>query len=46
MQQLFDEAAHTIWITHGNLVFVYKPSVNVAMTPNGVIQPYSFSGTP
>jgi peptide/nickel transport system substrate-binding protein len=46
MQQLFDEAAHTIWITHGNLVFVYKPNVNVAMTPNGVIQPYSFSGTP
>jgi peptide/nickel transport system substrate-binding protein len=46
MQQLFDEAAHTIWITHGNLVFVHKPDVNVAMTPNGVIQPYSFSGTP
>ena len=46
MQQLFDEAAHTIWITHGNLVFVYKPNVNVAMTPNGVIQPYSFAGTP
>ena len=46
MQQLFDEAAHTIWITHGNLVFVHKPSINVAMTPHGVIQPYSFSGTP
>jgi peptide/nickel transport system substrate-binding protein len=46
MQQLFDEAAHTIWITHGNLIFVHKPSINVAMTPHGVIQPYSFSGTP
>jgi len=46
MQQLFDEAAHTIWITHGNLVFVHKPSINVAMTPHGVIQPYSFSVTP
>lgn len=46
MQQLFDEAAHTIWITHGNLVFVNKPGVNVAMTPNGVIQPRFFSGTP
>ncbi len=46
MQQLFDEAAHTIWITHGNLVFVNKPGVNVAMTPNGVIQPRFFTGTP
>ncbi|MFZ0533222.1 MAG: ABC transporter substrate-binding protein [Anaerolineales bacterium] len=46
MQQLFDEAAHTIWISHGNLVFVNKPSINVAMTPNGVIQPRFFSGTP
>jgi peptide/nickel transport system substrate-binding protein len=45
MQQLFDEAAHTIWITHGNLVFVSRPGVNIAMTPNGVIQPRFFTGS-
>jgi peptide/nickel transport system substrate-binding protein len=46
MQELFDEAANAIWISHGNLVFVHKPGINIAMTPNGVIQPSYFSGTP
>ena len=46
MQQLFDEAAHTIWITHGSLIYVHTPDIKPAMTPNGVIQPYFFSGLP
>jgi peptide/nickel transport system substrate-binding protein len=46
MQEVMDEAAIAIWISHGNLVFVHKPGINIAMTPNGVIQPSYFSGTP
>lgn len=35
MQQIWDEAAHTIWVTNGARVFGYSTEINPATTPNG-----------
>ncbi|MDF1501013.1 MAG: ABC transporter substrate-binding protein [Anaerolineales bacterium] len=35
MQKLWDEAAHTIWVTHGVRVYAYDPKIAPATTPNG-----------
>jgi len=42
MQQLWDEACHAVWITHGIMVYGYSPEVKPATTPNGVPQPQWF----
>jgi peptide/nickel transport system substrate-binding protein len=43
MQQLWDEAAHTIWVTNGARVFGYSLDVSPATTPNGKPQVESFT---
>jgi peptide/nickel transport system substrate-binding protein len=35
MQKIWDEAAHTVWVTHGVRVYGYDPSIAPATTPNG-----------
>ncbi len=35
MQQIWDEAAHTIWVTNGARVFGYSTEIAPATTPNG-----------
>ena len=35
MQQLWDDAAHTIWVTNGARVFGYSNTISPATTPNG-----------
>lgn len=35
MQKLWDEAAHTVWVTHGVRVYGYNPEIAPATTPNG-----------
>jgi peptide/nickel transport system substrate-binding protein len=36
MQQIWDEAAHTVWLTHGALAWAYRPDK---------VQPFVFPGT-
>jgi len=43
MQKLWDEAAQTIWITHGVMTYAYSPDIAPATTPNGRPQ-YHFFG--
>lgn len=38
MQQLWDEACHSIFITHGSMDFAHKPTIKPAVTPHGVVQ--------
>jgi ABC-type transport system substrate-binding protein len=38
MQQIWDEAAHTIFTTHGARPYAYVTSVAPATTPNGFPQ--------
>jgi len=38
MQKIWDQAAHTVWITHGSLVYAYTPDIAPALTPNGMPQ--------
>jgi len=42
MQQLWDEAAHTVWLTHGVRPYAYTPDIVPAMTPHGFPQPQWF----
>jgi ABC-type transport system substrate-binding protein len=35
MQQLWDEACHTVWITHGVFIYAHPESVKPATTPHG-----------
>jgi len=42
MQQLWDEACHSVWITHGSMTYAYAPGIKPATTPHGIIQPYFF----
>jgi peptide/nickel transport system substrate-binding protein len=42
MQQLWDEACHTIWITNGSQTYAYSPAIKPALTPNGLMQPLFF----
>jgi peptide/nickel transport system substrate-binding protein len=44
MQKIWDEAAHTIWVTHGARVYAYVPGLNPATTPNGLPQVEFFTG--
>jgi len=46
MQQLMDDDAIAIWITHGSYTYAWKPGVIPALTPHGIIQIRFFSGTP
>jgi len=43
MQRIWDEAAQSIWITHGVMTYAYSPDVAPATTPNGRPQ-YHFFG--
>ncbi len=43
MQKLWDEAAQTIWVTHGVMTYAYTPDSAPATTPNGLPQ-YHFFG--
>ena len=43
MQKIWDEAAQTIWITHGVMTYAYSPDIAPATTPNGMPQ-YHFFG--
>ena len=42
MQQLWDDAAHTVWLTHGVRPYAYTPDIVPAMTPHGFPQPQWF----
>ncbi len=42
MQKLWDEAAQTIWITHGVQTYAYSPKIKPATTPHGQPQYYYF----
>ena len=35
MQKLWDEAAQTLWITHGVQSYAYKPGIAPATSPHG-----------
>jgi peptide/nickel transport system substrate-binding protein len=35
MQKLWDEAAHTVWVTNGARVYGYQSDIEPATTPNG-----------
>jgi peptide/nickel transport system substrate-binding protein len=35
MQELWDEAAQTVWITHGAFIYAYTPDIAPATTPHG-----------
>jgi peptide/nickel transport system substrate-binding protein len=43
MQQLWEDAAHTVWLTHGVRPYAYLSSVRPALTPHGKPQPQWFS---
>jgi peptide/nickel transport system substrate-binding protein len=43
MQKIWDEAAQTVWITHGVMTYAYSPDIAPATTPNGRPQ-YHFFG--
>jgi peptide/nickel transport system substrate-binding protein len=43
MQKIWDEAAQTVWITHGVMTYAYTPDISPATTPNGTPQ-YHFFG--
>jgi len=38
MQRLWDEACHTVWITHMDLIYAYPPTLKPAVTPHGLMQ--------
>jgi peptide/nickel transport system substrate-binding protein len=38
MEKIFDDACHSIWITHGVYSYAHKPSVNTPCTPHGTPQ--------
>lgn len=42
MQQLWDAACHSIFVTHGLQAFSYKPTLAPAFTPNGAPQVEGF----
>jgi peptide/nickel transport system substrate-binding protein len=42
MQKIWDEAAQTVWITHGVQVYGYTPTIVPATTPNGKPQYHFF----
>jgi len=42
MQQMWDEAAHTVWLTHGVRPYAYSPDIVPALTPHGFPQPQWF----
>jgi peptide/nickel transport system substrate-binding protein len=42
MQKLWDEAAQTVWITHGMMTYAYTPKIEPATTPHGQPQYYDF----
>lgn len=42
MQQLFDVACHSIWITHGAMDYGYLPTIKPATSPHGLMQPVYF----
>ena len=42
MQQLWDEAVHTVWVTHGLRPYAYSPDIIPKLTPNGFPQVYWF----
>ncbi|MGD8624754.1 MAG: ABC transporter substrate-binding protein [Anaerolineae bacterium] len=43
MQQIWDEAAQTVWVTYGARPYAYNPDIVPATTPNGKPQYESFS---
>jgi peptide/nickel transport system substrate-binding protein len=45
MQQIWDEAAQTVWLTNGARTYAYTPNIAPATTPNGKPQWESFRGT-
>lgn len=42
MQKIWDEAAQTVWITHGLQTYAYTPRIEPATTPHGQPQYYYF----
>ncbi len=42
MQKLWDEACHSVFITHGSMTYAYVPGIVPATTPHGNIQPNFF----
>jgi len=42
MQKIWDEAAQTVWITHGLMTYAYTPNIKPATTPHGQPQYYFF----
>ena len=38
MQQIWDEACHSIWISHGIMCYAYSPKIKPASTPHGIAQ--------
>lgn len=42
MQGLWDEACHTVWVTHGQRTYAYVPTISPATTPHGLTQPVFF----
>ena len=45
MEKLWNDAAHSIWITHGVIVQAYTPNIKPATTPNGEPQVRYFDAT-
>ncbi len=35
MQQIWEDAVQTVWITHGVMTYAYSPSIQPATSPNG-----------
>jgi hypothetical protein len=44
MQQIWDEAAQTVWVTNGTRPYAYRPGLLPATTPNGKPQ-FEFFGS-
>jgi peptide/nickel transport system substrate-binding protein len=44
MQKIWDEAAQTVWITHGVQSYAYSPKISPATTPHGTPQYHFFTG--
>ena len=44
MQKIWDEAAQTVWITHGVMSYAYAPDISPATTPHGTPQYHFFTG--
>ena len=42
MQKIWDEAAQTVWITHGLMTYAYTPAIEPATTPHGQPQYWYF----